>query len=324
MNTIAIDVGYSHVKAVTSEGKRISIPSVTSPYRDLLDFSLNGTGHTVEIRQLDGHVNRHFVGDLAVREGRNIASFTLDREKHKHPNHDILVLTAARILGAKPGATLVAGLPLAYYSAQKAELQKHLEHIHAEVSVDGGSPGRVSFGKVVIVPQGAGALMAVPDLPKSGLVCLVDIGQKTTDYVTAEIIKGKVRAVSSLCGSVENGVFTVFEALMSAFQAVTGAPLAVGKVPGILTTGQVFFRGREIDLRGAVAQAKRSTAQAIVDHVLAALGDQADFVRRWYLAGGGAEALNFEGLFPGEALILSEPVFANAEGFLKAVTPQTA
>ncbi|MDA8334239.1 MAG: hypothetical protein M0Z41_04460, partial [Peptococcaceae bacterium] len=81
------------------------------------------------------------------------ATFTLDREKHLHPNHDVLILTAARLLGANPGASLVVGLPVAYYRRQKENLIRHLESLHAKVSVNSGSEGRVSFGRVVAYPH---------------------------------------------------------------------------------------------------------------------------------------------------------------------------
>ena len=46
---IAIDVGYSHVKAVSPD-RRAIIPSVVAPHRNLslADLSRNGTGYTVE------------------------------------------------------------------------------------------------------------------------------------------------------------------------------------------------------------------------------------------------------------------------------------
>jgi len=80
---IAIDVGYSHTKAVNSEHK-ILIPSVAAPYRDLVlaDLSKNGTGHVIKISSVDGTKVQYFVGDLALREGHT-ASFTTEREKHK-------------------------------------------------------------------------------------------------------------------------------------------------------------------------------------------------------------------------------------------------
>jgi len=58
-------------------------------------------------------------------------------------------------------------------------------------------------------------------------------------------------------------------------------------------------------------------AQTIADHLLANLGVRADEVAKFYLAGGGAEALpELEKLLP-VALKLPEAQWANAIGFLK-------
>lgn len=316
---IAIDVGYSRTKAVSPNGRAI-IPSVVAPFRELplADLSLNGTGHIVTVKKVDGTIARHFVGEMALREGRG-ATFTLDREKHLHPNHDLLILTAARLLGAESGATLVVGLPVAYYRTQKDVLRRHLESLHADVSVNGSPFARVSFGKVVVYPQGAGALLTVSSLPESGLVCLVDVGCKTTDYVTVEMKGGKGTPVSSLCGSIELGVFQVTEAIVAEFEARTGAPLDVNLAERIAFTGKTTFRGKEIDLTEEVALARRNAARAIADRLLASLGQKGDFITRFYLAGGGAFALpELKDMFPA-AEVLPNPQWANVEGFLKLV-----
>lgn len=317
---IAIDVGYSHTKAVSPD-RRAVIPSIAAQYRELSlsDLSRNGVGHIVAVRRVDGTTTRHFIGELALHEGQG-ATFTLDREKHLHPNHDLLILTAARLLGVRAGATLVVGLPVAYYRAQKDVLRRHLEALHAEVSVDGLPFERVSFGKVIVYPQGAGALLTVSDLPKSGLVCLVDVGYKTADYVTIEMKGGRGVPISSLCGSVEFGVHRVLEAVAAEFEARTGAPLDVTLAEGVAASGKAHFRGREVDLADAVGVARRDTARAIADRVLASLGPKGDFVAEFYLAGGGVLALpELQGMFP-MAEVLPDPQWANAEGFLKLIT----
>ena len=70
-------------------------------YRELplADLSKNSSGHIVTIRRLADTITRHFVGELALREGQG-ATFSLDREKHKHPDNDVLILTAAYLLDA--------------------------------------------------------------------------------------------------------------------------------------------------------------------------------------------------------------------------------
>lgn len=317
---IAIDVGYSHTKAVNNEQK-VLIPSVVAPYRELVmaDLSKNG-GYTIEIRWVDGTKVKYFVGELALREGHT-ASFTIEREKHKHPNHDILILAAARLLGADTSTTMVAGLPVAYYRSQKDKLKRHLESLHAEVSVNGNRPERISFGKVKIYPQGAGALLVTTGLPADGLVLVVDVGQKTTDYVTIEIINGCAKPVSSLCGSVETGVFAVHEAVSQEFLLQTGAPLAAVRVAEVIAQGGcITYYAKEINLADALSKARADVARVIADQITATLGDRFAFIRKTYLAGGGAETLPLlDSLFPA-AQKIPDPQWANAKGFLKTVS----
>ncbi|AEG58969.1 ParM/StbA family protein [Desulforamulus ruminis] len=320
---LAIDVGYSHVKAVSTES-RILIPSIVSPYQEMVlaDLSSTDTGHLVKVKKVDGTTIIYFVGELAVKEGRG-ATFTLDRQKHKHPNHDILVLTASRILEAQPGSTLGVGLPVAYYRTQREELIQHLMGVHGDISVNDSILRRISFGKVIVYPQGAAALITAPGLPQNGLVLLVDVGYKTTDYIVAEVVGGKVRPVSNLCGSVETGIYAVHETIALEYQNQTGMPLSVVNVPQVLSEeGKIIHYGREIDFNLTLEKIKTEIAMNIVDQVTARLGERMAFVRKAYLAGGGAKCLPvLSSMFP-VTTILPNAQWANAEGIL-AVVKQT-
>lgn len=317
-NVIAIDVGYSHVKAVSQEG-RIVVPSVVAPARELsLSEFAQKTGYAVTVQEAGGPVQKYFVGELAIKEGHG-ATFTTDREKHKHPNHDILVLTVAKLLGAEPGATLVAGLPIAYYKGQKDELKRHFEQLEAQVSTGNGEAKRVKFGKVIIYPQGAGALLKAPLLSSSGTVLLVDVGQKTTDYVTAEIINDVVRPIASLCGSIETAASSVYDAFAVEFQALTGSPISPVRVIEIVRgNGIVIFNGKEYDFRSIIKNIKSGVARSIFDQVQATLGERFNFLNKIYLAGGGTLALPLADFFPG-SISIPEPQWANAQGFLSIV-----
>ena len=322
---IGIDVGYSYTKAVTPE-RRLLTPSVVAPYRELAlaDLAQSGVGHSVEIRKADGEFNKYFVGNLALREGQAV-SLSMDREKHRHPNHDILILTSARLLGAGVGSSLGVGLPVAYYRAQREETRQHLLDLHAVVSVDKGNPARISFGDVLVYPQGAGALLTAPDLPGSGYVLLVDVGYKTTDYIVVEVKGGVARPVSSLCGSVETGVYNVHAAIAADYQERTGAPLAVVRIPEIIKdNGKIHHYGREIDIGGSIAKVATNTAANIADQVKAQLGDRAAFIRITYLAGGGVNALPMLSTMFTAAKILPESQWANAFGFLQIVARSKA
>ncbi|ACX51955.1 hypothetical protein Adeg_0813 [Ammonifex degensii KC4] len=319
---VAIDVGYGFVKGVAGSGERVRFPSVVAPAQELVLSDLAGreVGHLVELRRLSGAVERYFVGELALKEGRAQA-VTLDRDKHLHPYHSVLLLAAARLLGAGSSAELCVGLPVAYYRPRREELKRHLMGLSAEVSVDGSPAARVSFSRVLVYPQGAGALLTAADLPESGLTVTVDVGFKTTDFVTCEVQDGKALPVSSLCGSLEVGVHTALYLVQAAYQARTGAPLDFTRAERLLREGRTFFRGEELDFSREAEMARLAAARSIADGVLAVLGSRADEVAVYYLAGGGAEALpQLRQMLPGRVRVLPDPTFANALGFLKVLS----
>jgi plasmid segregation protein ParM len=81
--------------------------------------------------------------------------------------------------------------------------------------------------------------------------------------------------------------------------------------------GQIWFRGEKVDLSETLKEKRRVVARAIVDGVMAAWGDRADFVRQVYLAGGGVlELPELANMLKGSSIV-PDAQFANALGFLK-------
>lgn len=333
---VGVDVGYGFVKAVKRDEKceeKKLFPSCTAPARELVleDLSQNGNGpgHFTQVRFLKGGAAKYFVGELALREGR-IVSFTLDREKHLHPSHDVLLLTAVSLLlnnshNRPEPVNLAVGLPIRYYRKQKDVLSQHLKKLAASVSVNGSEPVWLSFNKVLVYPQGAGALLTVnkKELPQSGYIALIDVGFKTTDYLIAEIQCGSIQPVSGLSGSIEIGTHHVSESVSAEFSAITGGVIDPIRVPSVFHEGKTYYRGREINLTSFISKVRHETARTIADRLLAVWGDRADYVRKVYLAGGGVQELeDLETLLPA-AEILPEYQFANAIGYLKAICSLT-
>jgi plasmid segregation protein ParM len=83
--------------------------------------------------------------------------------------------------------------------------------------------------------------------------------------------------------------------------------------------GRICFYGRQIDLSGTLEKVKKEVSVSIIDQVRARLGDRAAFIRRAYLAGGGAYSLpQLASIFPVTS-ILPEAQWANALGYFKGV-----
>ncbi len=321
MNNIAVDIGYSAVKAVSKSGKRITFPSVVAPGSEnpLNGLFRKGVEHRVSVRPYLGskaESKRFLVGDAALHALS--ATATLSREKPVEM-HDVLLVTTAYLLGA--GRTeLAVGLPLAYYRNQKDTLRRRLESLSVWVSVNGGPEEHVAFNRVVVVPQGVGAAFAVKDeYPDGGYVGLLDIGCYTTDYLLFESKGGSLIPIPGAHGSFEIGVYLVQRALADAYQGITGAPLPSRRQGEVLLSAasgeKVRYRGQAIELTDAYREAQAAVGQQIIHTIMAEWGDRADSLASVILVGGGA--LVFADAFKElNAEVPAEPTFANAIGFL--------
>lgn len=328
---VAADVGYGYVKAVADTGTRACFPSVVAPAAaDPLGGVLgNGAGYRVRVRALDGRGRDVLVGEAALRS-LHAQSF-LGKDKPADL-HDLFVLAAARLVGAGgsgplPGQTALAlGLPLSFYRSQKAALIERLQTLQTWVSVDGGPEAYLSFGPIAVFPQGAGAALACPELlPEKGLAAVVDVGQYTTDYLLFEMRNGQPVPVTEACGSLEAGVHLVMKDLGTAFEAEAGAPLPARMQQHVLEAARegqpVAHFGREIDLSAAYRESVVQAARLIARQVASRWADWTGFIRATILCGGGVLLLGEE-LAAGlpNAIVVPDPVFANAEGFLKMLT----
>ncbi len=319
---LSVDVGYSSVKAVSSTGYQLQFPSVVAPYRD---NPINGaapfqSGHyLVQLGK-----EKKFVGEMAIKSLNSVS--TMQREKPAEL-HDLFVLTAAYLCGAgaaiptqSQAVTLALGLPLAYYRTQREELKSRLQRLGAQVQVDRDPQKYISFQDIRVFPQGLGILFCIPSLPQQGYAGLVDIGCYTTDYMLFEIKDGEPVPVPDGCGSIEAGTYLVQQDLAAGFQSQTGAPLAHFMYQNALQCAQnnqaIRFQGREINLSQIYRCSVRETAQVIIEGVRSAWVSRAEYLSMTAFAGGGAEMFNSHlDAFP-DSIIVPNPVFANANGFL--------
>ncbi|QGG48598.1 ParM/StbA family protein [Heliorestis convoluta] len=311
-NRIAIDVGYRQVKAVSARS-RISFPSSVAPART---FSASGIAR-LENYQVTIDGEPFFVGDLAEREASNSLIEQTERTKHHNQEHDVLILTAARLLNAEPGCHLAVGLPIAYFADQRVDLQRSLTQLEAEVSVDGMKPREIFFDNIIVYPQGAAALLTLKSLPQEGMVSLIDIGQRTTDYITARIQDGRVTPVLSQTGSIEIGVADYYRAIGEIYQAHTGAPANGNRIQDVIKRqGRIAYRRKIIDLSDDMLKAQTMIAKAIGDRIKKSLAEIHYDLDAIYMAGGGSH------VFPRlvedmQATVIEDPVWANSLGFLK-------
>lgn len=323
---IGIDVGTVATKGINSEGKRVIFPSHVAAATELIldDVTKNGDEYTAQIkaagRDMERDAEKHFVGDLALREGRNVA-FDLDRDKHLNKHHDVLLLTAARLLASGEKINIAVDLPLGYYRQNRNMLARNLAGISSYVSVNRLEPSLIEFGNIQVYPQGVGALFTLTDaLPETGLAGVVDPGGGTTEYLLVEIRGRKAHPVSSLSDSVEMGTYNIYSAVSDEYKRITGGMLDTIRAEQVVRSGKAVYRGREIDMSDAIDRARRETARVIADNILAAWKKVADTLRIVYIVGGGAlEMPSLASMLPA-AKVAEDPQWANVEGILAALT----
>lgn len=320
MQLVGIDPGYGFTKAVLND-RRVAFPSAVSASAAnvLADVGFGRkVGHVVSLRY-GAEIERreYFVGELALKEGRAV-EHTLAREKFRMDVSQVLLFTAAYLVGALGDVILAYGLPLAYYRHQRQQVREALTGLSAHVAVDDGPERRIAFSEVLVFPQAVGALFAVGGLPEKGLVGLVDVGYYTTDYLLVEFQPEGASPLGAYSSSVEVGVHTALKVFAEEFQRQTGKPLSLVDARNLWSREEVSFAGRIVNVKKMAERARFVAGKAIAQAVQSAWSEKIDLLDRVLLVGGGA--LEFFQVLSGmfwNAEVVSDPQFANALGFVR-------
>jgi plasmid segregation protein ParM len=316
---ISIDVGYSQVKAIAENGRRVLFPSVqASVTKDpTVGMFKSEIGHRVEILSLP-NPRKELVGDAALRS--LTATSTLSRKKSSDM-HDLFILTAAYLCGASGITQLAVGLPLAFYRFQKDELKSRLESLTAHMQVNDGPKKHIAISTASVYPQGAGVLLSNGlNITKEGKIGLIDIGYYTTDFLMFEVINGMPNPIAELCGSIDTGIHLVSKSLSNVYQEETGSLAPKFLLNDIIANKPIQFEGRRLNIRMDTIYER--VAQQIMQEVSSVWGKQTELIDQTILAGGGTLMLKRYLSFP-NLVTPSDPVFANAEGFLYMISSKT-
>jgi len=328
---LSVDVGSGMVKGLSGEGCRVQFRSVLAPAREEgFDgvFSGECPGHRVAIRLPGGEKREWLVGERALQS--TLATMSLSYRKPPE-FHDVLLLAAARLLvdcDGPGGVSLAAGVPLAIYLKEKEVLRRRLQGLSAVVGVGGEEDRPIAFTRVEIYPQGAGvvlASMASGNLP-DGLTGVVDIGEYTTDILLIEVRDGRPELLGEeYRTSLTSGVHLVTSSIMSEFKHQTGAPLELAEAAKVtlkaLTGQAITYDGKGYDLGKAAKKAVWDAGTLISRGITNTWGAKVGFLENLLLAGGGAfifKEILAEGL--PNVRVVEDPVYANAMGYLKAIS----
>lgn len=326
---IAIDLGYGYTKAVSRYGPRVLFPSVVGRgFQRFSDQPLAREGRPQYEVRVGGQ--RYFVGDLALRECWD-AVRAFDEDRARHFSTPVLLAAAASLVAGEARISLSTGLPLELYKSQKDDFKKAISSFDEYVEVTGFVPKRrLTFEEVRVYPQACGAFYSFilnangePSgegarlLEEGGLVGVVDIGYKTTDFVLMDL--SRLQPIKPMSGTLNVGMSDLYRDVQIALQEETGDVLDNLKVEEAVNKGTLWLRGRRYSVAEHLSTAKSVLARTITDRLQSAWRDQTKYIRTVLLAGGGAAFLRDALRLDDTSLcVLPKPQFANALGFLAA------
>lgn len=332
---IGLDLGYGYVKGVNDKGKKILFPSIVSIGFDRILSGIFNTNENIVDNMYvkiadDGGEKSYYIGELAKREGFSDA-FTLSIDKHNQEETKILLSAATALLMSDDDNTInvATGLPLEQYQTYKKQFQEEIEKCKAIVSFPEYNLTRiVKFDKVIIFPQAAGAVYyALMDnvskyMIKNSYIVLIDIGFKTTDYVTF-LIDNRLRFLPDFSGTIDTGISKIFATLGKLYTQKTGASANTEGLMEILKDNDIYFRGQYISFEKEVNILKNELARLVKKGIIDKLKDEYEKVSTMFVAGGGGKDL-YPYLKDAHANVelVKDAQFANAYGFLKVCQMQ--
>jgi len=330
---MGIDVGYGFVKAVSSEGRRVSFPSVVAPLFGERRLELPGVAgaepaYVVEVAFGGAWAQRYAVGDYALHCDGAVRAWRLEGQA-AHENTQVLLFAACALLGCGPGTELGMGIPLELYVGGRAsEWRQAFAEASARVRVGSGPAREVSFSRVLVFPQAMGALFAEafgrdgrgPEVLTKN-VGVVDVGYRTTDLLLMRRLPGLDRSQPDprLSTTFDRGISWVYQQVWLAVQSRLGRPVDALLVEQRFVHGGGVLRlgGEVFDLEGEAEGYRERLAREIGDEVRRHWSAHLDLLDEILVAGGGGQDLygHLSGVLPGCRLV-REAAFSNAAGYL--------
>lgn len=318
---LGLNIGYDQTKAfgqVNGKMRRVVFASVVgSP--DRAHFSLDAsTGITLFEPE---HV---LIGEEAIIQSR----FINRREDRDWINsaawYNLMLAALSEITTGTPEATIVAGLPVAFYEADKDILKNKLQGVH-KFTREGRKQQTINVPRSVTVPEPFGTLfdclwnnegkVAAPEIA-TGNIGIVDFGGKTTNLLSVS----RMKEIGRKTASVNVGGWDMVRAVRRWLNnECPKLNLRDHEIRQSIITKSVRYYGKPVDISEIVT----STSHDLIEQVIAQatqLWNGAANLDAVLITGGGALLLGDQILahpnFP-HARIVDDPVMANARGFWK-------
>lgn len=328
---VGLDIGYGNLKVVASalgsdEVRTIVLPVGAAPKAKAMK-SMSGRVDPGEgeLVMIDGE---EWVAGVSPLELQDFA-----RQTHgnypKTKEYLALYYAALAKLGHPKIAALVTGLPVSQFyegkqSGLTAEICKRLGGQHFINPIPGGKMAEVDVGRVLVVPQPAGAYTDMvtqdPDLAhdKDRFALVLDVGYFSTDWVLIQ--GGKVSDGSS--GSSTDATSRILEDAAGQIKAARGIPVSPARLESAFRNGRVTLQLGEhtVDYRTFINAAATEVADRVMAKVGSSLRGQVDLIDVVAITGGGGAMFerSVRKAFPSSMTALGkDPIVANARGFMQ-------
>jgi plasmid segregation protein ParM len=323
---VGLDVGFGYTKRVTARGTDV-FPSVVGEWRPggfQLGAGLEGAARPDGIEGVTVDGRGYAVGERALRLAHR-RFVGLSRQWMDSPAFRVLALTAlARGLEhVGERVTLVTGLPVEDVEPHGAALRRQLEGDHAMQLEPGHRAWRVTIGRVHVLPQPLGTVLAQLLDPRGQLVGperldarigVLDVGFRTTDYFTLDGLE----VVPASCLTRNTGMADVLLDLGREVYRRWGVEVDPHALDEPVLRGALRIGGETVTLGAILEPWLDRHAEAIAAHARMLWGDGARGLARLWVTGGGGALLGsrLQALAP-HAELVRHARLQNAVGYFR-------
>jgi plasmid segregation protein ParM len=299
MMIVGLDVGFGYTKCVTARGTDV-FPSVVGEWSSggfRLGAGLGSLGRPDGIEGVTVDGRSYTVGERALRLAHR-RFVGLSRSWVDGAEFRVLALTALVRTLEHPGepVTLVTGLPVADVEPHGETLRRQLEGTHELQLEPGGRVWRVTIGRVRVLPQPLGTVLAQLLDPRGQLagpeglqvrVGVLDVGFRTTDYFTLD----GLAVVPAHCLTRNTRMADLLLDLGREVYRRWGVEQDPHALDEPLRRGALHVGGDTVSLGALLEPWLDRHAEAIVAHARMLWGEGARGLARLWVTGGGGAVL---------------------------------
>lgn len=316
---LAIDVGYKKVKYVSHHREGI-INAVIAPEKTVMSDTYSAVSKSTPLL-VDGMA--YWVGEDALYQPSAVTSAQNQRMTTELAK--VLVAAAAWESNLEGDIVLSTGLPLDLFKDEQSITERTwLRH---QLTIEkGGVQRKVRFTAVELLPQGIAALLYALSLktiadkwPSSGLVTLIDLGERTTDVATVRA--DTLEPIRGLCFSIEVGIRDLKQQILRiAKQELPLIPEFMADE--LLKNGTGIYRRQSYDFSQVRKDSIEQFSHQVVGELQTRFAASDSLIALALLAGGGAEVLG-DTISPiYNAEVIDDPTMANVLAYFQNAVSQ--